>query len=577
MNEDANGTEGMSPLDEKLDDSAAPATRVGRLKRGVDPRVGTTLDDRFVVKRLIARGGMGRIYEAEQLPLGRRVALKVMDLGYAEDLDPDFQKRFFLEASTCAGLSHPNTIRIFDYGSTPDDTYFIVMEYIEGETLLSIIDRLAPLPPQRVIHIARQICSSLAEAHGQGVIHRDLKPSNVLLTQHGEQHDFVKVLDFGLVKLMRDDAEEMTKSGLFLGSPNYMSPEQIRSNSIDQRADLYSLGVMLYMTLTAKSPFRRNTSVKVLLAQLEDPPPPFAEILPGHTIPPALEWVVMTCLAKSADERFANVTELSRALKTVSAQLNGELPTVQLELHEGKLVLPPEFEAIVSSIRWSPDAPVRGRSSLPADPIPSAGSLVSQRIRPEDLEQEQTGDRTGHSSRRRRGRKRGGLERLLSSRLLALFLTCMILVLLGVLAVLIVQLTPSPSSTVEEAPTEPLDSKPQTITIEDAPGLESEQSPSRAEATEAQQAPPPRRTSPAKPEPRRTPRSQPPRSSSSSRERATSDSAAASRPLEPAETSSQPEPAEAEPTPTPRAEDEEPDRSSSFPDKQGDLRDPWAD
>jgi len=307
------------------------------------------LDGRFEITRLVARGGMGKIYEALQQPLGRRVALKVMDLGFAEDLDPDFQKRFFLEASTCAKLSHPNTIRVFDYGSSGDesDTYFIAMEFIEGHTLLRLIEEEAPLAPLRVIHIARQICASLREAHEQGVIHRDLKPSNVLLTRHGDQSDFVKVLDFGLVKLMQDDAEEMTKSGLFLGSPNYMSPEQIRADHIDQRADIYSLGVLLYMGLTATSPFKRESSVKVLLAQLEDPPEPFSEVVPAGTVPSSLEWVVMTCLQKDPARRFATVSELSKALQACGSELRGQTAALELSLEDGLIVLPEEAIAAI--------------------------------------------------------------------------------------------------------------------------------------------------------------------------------------------------------------------------------------
>jgi len=292
---------------------------------------------------------MGKIYEAIQQPLGRRVALKVMDLGFAEDLDPDFQKRFFLEASTCAKLSHPNTVRVFDYGSTGEehDTYFIAMEFIEGRTLLRLIEESAPLTPLRMIHIGRQICASLREAHEMGVIHRDLKPSNVLLTTHGEQEDFVKVLDFGLVKLMQEDAEEMTKTGLFLGSPNYMSPEQIRSDKIDQRSDLYSLGVLLYMGLTATSPFKRESSVKVLLAQLEDAPEPFSSILPPGLVPASLEWVVMTCLQKDRERRFGSVAELSRALKACGAEIRSLTGPLQMSVEEGRLILSGEVSDLL--------------------------------------------------------------------------------------------------------------------------------------------------------------------------------------------------------------------------------------
>jgi serine/threonine-protein kinase len=374
---------------------------------------------------------MGKIYEAIQQPLGRRIALKVMDLGFAEDLDPDFQKRFFLEASTCAKLSHPNTIRVFDYGNSGDesDTYFIAMEFVEGHTLLRLIEDEAPLSPLRVIHIGRQICASLREAHEQGVIHRDLKPSNVLLTSHAEQADFVKVLDFGLVKLMREDAEEMTKSGLFLGSPNYMSPEQIRADHIDQRSDVYSLGVLLYMGLTATSPFKRESSVKVLLAQLEDPPEPFSEILPDGLVPKSLEWVVMTCLQKDPNRRFGSVAQVSRALLACSTELRGMVAPLQLSVLNGEVVLPPEAAALIdhSSHPMGPTAGelgivraqsagfATGERSL-AGPTPHASSSAPEML----------GTEPSASAVRRRSRK----KRQRVHKELRLFMACFVFLLL---------------------------------------------------------------------------------------------------------------------------------------------------
>ncbi|MEE2829208.1 MAG: protein kinase [Myxococcota bacterium] len=358
-----------------------PSTRARR--RRPDARIGQLLDDRFEITRLVARGGMGKIYEALQQPLGRRIALKVMDLGFAEDLDPDFQKRFFLEASTCAALSHPNTIRVFDYGSTGEesDTYFIAMEFIEGETLLHAIEKDAPMDPLRAIHIARQICGSLQEAHEKGVIHRDLKPSNVLLTQHGDRRDFVKVLDFGLVKLIKDDAEEMTKSGLFLGSPNYMSPEQIRGENVDPRSDLYSLGVLLYMALTATSPFKRESSVKVLLAQLEEAPEPFSHILPPDSVPKSLEWLVMNCLQKAPDRRMASVQELSRGLRACEAEIRGRIEPLHFQVDAGHLVLDTTVEEAISA-SWLASSRPSPRTIRP-DPVSSANSLVSNELRSE--------------------------------------------------------------------------------------------------------------------------------------------------------------------------------------------------
>ena len=342
--------EGEITPDELVEEmsGASARTSTGRSRRR-DPLIGEVLDGRYEIIRLIARGGMGRIYAAEQSALGRRVALKVMDLGYSEELDPDFQKRFFLEASTCAQLSHPNTIRVFDYGAD-GDIFYIAMELIEGRTLLQAIHDAAPLPATRVMHIARQICGSLSEAHRKGIIHRDLKPSNVLLTQHGEETDFAKVLDFGLVKLLREDAQEITRSGLFLGSPNYMSPEQIRATDVDQRSDLYSLGVILFMALTGRAPFKRNSSINVLLAQLEELPPMLSDVAPETDASPALQWAVMNCLEKDANARFGSVDELNKALKACQREERGEYDApLHLRLEAGRLVestVPPGMDPV---------------------------------------------------------------------------------------------------------------------------------------------------------------------------------------------------------------------------------------
>src|SRR5688500_5166525 len=173
---------------------------VSRKENGApDPLVGRVINDRFRIVGLIARGGMGKVYRAVQAPLGREVALKVLNPNYQGDHDPEFHKRFFLEASICSKLTHPNTITIFDYGKTDDDVYYIAMELLEGRTLHRALREEGPFDGERVMHIGRQICRSLREAHGLGVIHRDLKPANVYLVQHGDENDFVKVLDFGLV------------------------------------------------------------------------------------------------------------------------------------------------------------------------------------------------------------------------------------------------------------------------------------------------------------------------------------------------------------------------------------------
>ncbi len=281
-----------------------------------DELVGRVINDRFRIISVIARGGMGRVYRAEQVPLGRLVAIKTLDpRTQGGDQDPHFQQRFFLEASIASKLQHPNTVTVFDYGRTDDGIYFIAMELVEGRSLLSLVRQEAPLPPDRVIHIALQIARSLREAHRLDVIHRDLKPGNVLLARHGDEDDFVKVLDFGLVKHIESEQEqELTKAGLFMGSPKYMSPEQIRGERLDARADIYSLGVVMYEMLTGRVPFDRENTVKVLMAHMHEAVP----ALMIDSCPEGLTQLVMRCLAKDPDHRPGSMDDVIGLLKQAS-------------------------------------------------------------------------------------------------------------------------------------------------------------------------------------------------------------------------------------------------------------------
>jgi len=282
-----------------------------------DELVGRVINERFRIISVIARGGMGRVYRAEQVPLGRLVAVKTLDPRHqGGDADPQFQQRFFLEASIASKLQHPNTVTVFDYGRTADGIYFIAMELVEGRSLLNLVRQEAPLPAHRVIHLAMQIARSLREAHRLDVIHRDLKPGNVLVARHGDEEDFVKVLDFGLVKhLVETEAEqELTKAGLFMGSPKYMSPEQIRGERVDARTDIYALGVVMYEMLTGKVPFERENTVKVLMAHMNEPVPP----LQVEGCPEGLSQLVMRCLGKTPAERPSSMDDVIAMLKLAS-------------------------------------------------------------------------------------------------------------------------------------------------------------------------------------------------------------------------------------------------------------------
>jgi serine/threonine-protein kinase len=288
-----------------------------------DPLLGRVINDRYMIVEQIGHGGMGRVYKALQVPLERLVALKVLGAGH--DRDPNFYKRFFLEASVTAKLTHPNTITLYDYGRTDDGIFFIAMEYLNGRTLSAAMQQDGPLAQERVVHIAQQICRSLREAHAMGIIHRDLKPANVMLLLQHDDHDFVKVLDFGLVKFFQGDNAEgdITNAGTFMGSPHYIAPEQARNQSPDQRCDIYSLGVLLYHMLTGKVPFTAPAPVDIILKHLHEPPVSLREARPDLNLSPELEEIVLRCMAKAREKRFQSMDEMLAALKSVRSKITG--------------------------------------------------------------------------------------------------------------------------------------------------------------------------------------------------------------------------------------------------------------
>ncbi len=296
-----------------------PAAGASSPPAPVDPLIGRVISGRFKVVGLIARGGMGRVYRAEQAPLGRVCALKILTTTYEGEHDPEFHKRFFLEASIASKITHPNSVTIFDYGQTEDDIYYMAMEYLEGVTLHRAIRMAGFFPEARVAHIGRQVCRALREAHALGCIHRDLKPANIFLTEHGDEPDFVKVLDFGLVKnvLGEKPDEQLTQTGLFMGSPKYMAPEQIRGERVDVRTDVYSLGIIMYEMLTGKVPFERQTSLNTLMAQVNDRPPRLQETNPAIEVSPEVEDLVYRCMAKDPAERIASMDEVLAILRRI--------------------------------------------------------------------------------------------------------------------------------------------------------------------------------------------------------------------------------------------------------------------
>ncbi len=277
-----------------------------------DPLVGRLLDGRYRILQPLGSGGMGRVYRAVQTGLEREVALKVLPDGNAGAGDLGFVKRFCLEAAVTARLGHPNTVVIHDYGRSDDGIFYIAMEYLEGRTLAQVLDEDGPLPADRVLRIGTQIARAAREAHRHGLVHRDLKPSNVMLVPRDDEPDFVKVLDFGLAKFfVRGDAD-LTHSGAFLGSPQYMAPELVRGAPATPRSDIYSLGVMLYEMACGRPPFTAGSNIAVLLEHASAQPkrPRLVE----SSIPKALESLILKAMEKDPEARFTSMDAVLEAL-----------------------------------------------------------------------------------------------------------------------------------------------------------------------------------------------------------------------------------------------------------------------
>ena len=274
-----------------------------------DPLIGRVLLHRYRIVSELGEGGMGKVYLAEQ-KMGtavRKVAIKTLHPELSGD--PQLVARFHRECETVIELQHPNTIKFYDFGELEDKTLFIVMEYIQGGDLAQRLQTTGAVTPALADKLLIQICGSLHEAHERGVVHRDLKPENILLTTRGGQTDFVKVLDFGIAK--RSEAEDeknakLTKQGMVLGTPPYMSPEQFSGQTLDLRSDIYSLGVVTYEMVTGHLPFEAKTPWEWATKHLTVQPTPIESYPGGAALPEAKRQVIMRSLSKNRDERQAN-------------------------------------------------------------------------------------------------------------------------------------------------------------------------------------------------------------------------------------------------------------------------------
>jgi serine/threonine-protein kinase len=274
----------------------------------------------YQLNELIGRGGMGEVYRATHRMLARPAAIKLIRgdkiVGVNGEPNQLVVKRFRREAETAASLRSPHTVELYDFGVTEDGTLYFVMELLVGLDLETIVKRFGPMPPARVVHVLKQACGSLAEAHATGMVHRDIKPANIHLGQLGLTYDFVKVLDFGLVKAVKEDttASLETAAGRVPGTPAYMAPEMALGEKIDGRADLYALGCVAYYLLTGKLVFEAENSLQIIAKHIRGEPQRPSQRT-NIQLPESLELVVMRCLAKRPDGRPQTALELSDMLE----------------------------------------------------------------------------------------------------------------------------------------------------------------------------------------------------------------------------------------------------------------------
>ncbi len=309
-------------------DAASPADSSPSAEGSVSV-VGNVIGGRYYVRRLLGEGGMGRVYEAEHIDIGRRVALKILHPAYSQT--PDLVERLRREARAASKISHPNVVDVTDSGTTPDGAFFFVMEYLEGIELGELIYREGKLDVRRALHIGAQIARAIQAAHEVNVIHRDIKPENVLILTRDGQKDFVKVLDFGIAKSGTDSDIEnerdtngdlrrrLTSPGMTMGTPEYMAPEQAAGRPADPRSDVYAVAGLVYEMLSGKAPYEGSNFMEILHKKATTMPAPLSGI--REDVPPELEAIVTRAMAKEPDDRQRSMDEFGRELTNVATTL----------------------------------------------------------------------------------------------------------------------------------------------------------------------------------------------------------------------------------------------------------------
>jgi serine/threonine-protein kinase len=335
-----------------------------------DRNLGQTLLNQFEILDVCGRGAMGTVYRAHQRTMDRIVAVKILRRELLQE--PDVVKRFVREARAAAKLQHPNIVTVHMVGETDDKLPFLVMEYIDGVSLEAVCDGAGSLGLQRAVRISRQIASALEEAHAGGIIHRDLKPANILLHERGKQTDRVKVLDFGIAKIVQPDgaAESIiTRDGMIFGTPHYIAPEQATGSEVDAGADLYSLGIIMFRLVTGRLPFEGTAGMQVVLRHLREAPPSARSLNPA--VPAALDALILHCLAKDRAQRPAGAEVILSEL----AWIEEALPPDDAPIKASSTARVPITTAEVAAVRPIPPT-WRKRAALAAAVVTIAGGTA---------------------------------------------------------------------------------------------------------------------------------------------------------------------------------------------------------
>jgi len=374
--------------------------RDGQTLRSVNPGadlVGQVVADRYHVMKKLGEGGMGRVYLAEHVKMGRRSAIKVMNPSMVHD--PDAVARFNREASNASRINHPNVCAIYDFGDTADGLVFLAMEFIEGEPLTDLLIREGVLPIARATNIFLQTAEALQAAHELGIVHRDLKPDNIMLTKGRGGSDTVKVVDFGIAKAIAgaEAGQKVTKTGLVMGTPEFMSPEQLSGDNVDGRSDLYSLALVFYQMLSGTLPFEATTVQETMIKRLTEEPAKLKDTRPDLAFPPGLQAVLDSALMRTPTQRYQSVAKFAADVaavtgrpvarsvppteaKTLLLDPAHALPTVPLRARRKRVLLPVAVTIgliLVSGGAWmvlkgSNNAGATNPGGPPAPPAPLA-------------------------------------------------------------------------------------------------------------------------------------------------------------------------------------------------------------